>query len=572
MDRVRDLVAAGGVSVVLAQDRDRFTREPAYHYLLRQEFEERGTKLRSLNDRGDDTPEGDLTDGVLDQLAKYERAKFVERSRRGKLRGAREGKVLPTYRPNFGFAYNADRTNYVVVPEEMRLVKRIFRMVGAEGATQHSVKSTFEREGIPSPEGKAYWGKHFIRNCIRDDVYMAHTFEEFAELVTPEVAAKLDPQKRYGIWWFNRERVTYTQVAVDGPEGRRYRKRAKYTPKPRSEWIAVPVPDAGIPREWVEAAREAIAANRRTSKNGGRFWELSGGILRCGGCRWSMETSTVKAGNSDKVNHYYRCMKREDRHGYCANRKGQRGDRIEPRVWEAVSGILKDPEQLRADLDAMIEAERKGTRGDPNEEAKLWADRLAEVERKRARYQEMAASDLITFEELRERLSSLDENRITAERELDAIRERRDRLDELERDRDAVLDSLVEIAPQALGSLTPEERNRFYKLLRLQVVVGLDDTLEISGAFGDGVGVCESEPLSSPCNLAIHPEFICNSSAIHRSLLRSSGQTSVRCHLSAGYFLVRRGGSEEPNGKEVTIEATIAMSAPGSSKQEKEDG
>jgi site-specific DNA recombinase len=40
MDRVRDLVAAGGVSVVLAQDRDRFAREPAYHYLLRQEFDD----------------------------------------------------------------------------------------------------------------------------------------------------------------------------------------------------------------------------------------------------------------------------------------------------------------------------------------------------------------------------------------------------------------------------------------------------------------------------------------------------------------------------------------------------
>src|SRR5829696_2342125 len=41
MDRVRDLVAAGGVSVVLAQDRDRFAREPAYHYLLKKEFEAR---------------------------------------------------------------------------------------------------------------------------------------------------------------------------------------------------------------------------------------------------------------------------------------------------------------------------------------------------------------------------------------------------------------------------------------------------------------------------------------------------------------------------------------------------
>src|SRR5215211_3497472 len=63
MDRVRDLVAGGDVSVVLAQDRDRFAREPAYHYLLRREFEEHGTKIRAMNDRGDDSPEGELTDG-----------------------------------------------------------------------------------------------------------------------------------------------------------------------------------------------------------------------------------------------------------------------------------------------------------------------------------------------------------------------------------------------------------------------------------------------------------------------------------------------------------------------------
>jgi site-specific DNA recombinase len=95
MDRVRDLVAAGGVSVVLAQDRDRFAREPAYHYLLRREFEVHGTKIRALNDRGDESPEGELTDGILDQLAKYEWAKIAERTRRGKLKKAREGRSSP---------------------------------------------------------------------------------------------------------------------------------------------------------------------------------------------------------------------------------------------------------------------------------------------------------------------------------------------------------------------------------------------------------------------------------------------------------------------------------------------
>jgi site-specific DNA recombinase len=47
MDRVRDLVAEGGVAVVLAQDRDRFAREPAYHYLLKREFEEYGAQIRA---------------------------------------------------------------------------------------------------------------------------------------------------------------------------------------------------------------------------------------------------------------------------------------------------------------------------------------------------------------------------------------------------------------------------------------------------------------------------------------------------------------------------------------------
>jgi site-specific DNA recombinase len=102
MDRVRDLVAAGGVFVVLAQDRDRFAREPAYHYLLRKEFEEQETKIRALNDRGDESPEGELTDGILDQLGKYERAKIAERTRRGKHRKLRQGRLVAGYSPGYG--------------------------------------------------------------------------------------------------------------------------------------------------------------------------------------------------------------------------------------------------------------------------------------------------------------------------------------------------------------------------------------------------------------------------------------------------------------------------------------
>src|SRR3954470_18192686 len=132
MDRVRDLVAGGGVAAVLAQDRDRVAREPAYHYLLRQEFEEYGTKICALNDRGDESPEGELTDGILDQLAKFERAKTAERTRRGKLRKAREGKIVAGRWPNYGFAFNVARDGYEVDEDTMTVVRRIFHMAGTE--------------------------------------------------------------------------------------------------------------------------------------------------------------------------------------------------------------------------------------------------------------------------------------------------------------------------------------------------------------------------------------------------------------------------------------------------------
>src|SRR5918997_5858796 len=203
VDRIRDLVAAGSVSVVLAQDRDRFTREPAYHYLLKREFEEHGIKIHALNERGDESPEGELTDGILDQLAKYERAKIAERSRRGKLRKAREGKMVAGPVPTYGFRYNDSRDNYVVDERTMAVVRRIFYLIGVEGYSINAVKLAFEREGVPTPNSAAYWSHKAIRDCVLEDAYKPHTYAEVTDLVAPEVALSLDVSKCYGIWWFN---------------------------------------------------------------------------------------------------------------------------------------------------------------------------------------------------------------------------------------------------------------------------------------------------------------------------------------------------------------------------------
>jgi site-specific DNA recombinase len=247
MDHVRDLVAAGGVSVILAQDRDRFAREPAYHYLLRREFEEHGTKVRVLNDRGDESLEGELTDGILDQLAKFERAKTAEKTRRGRLRKVKEGKILAAHAPRYSFKFSPTRDGYEVDEEKMAVVRRMFYLVGVQGRTQRSVERMFEREGIPTPKGAKHWDRGFFRSAILDDVYRAHTLEEIKELISPEIAARLDPDKRYGVWWFNRRGLESKQISEPSENGRCYRKAYRNYHKPKEEWIGVPVPDSGIP-------------------------------------------------------------------------------------------------------------------------------------------------------------------------------------------------------------------------------------------------------------------------------------------------------------------------------------
>jgi hypothetical protein len=58
----------------------------------------------------------------------------------------------------------------------------------------------------------------------------------------------LDPKKHYGIWWYNRRRKTQKTVAETGQDNqRKYKTQQKISTKAREEWIAVPVPDAGMP-------------------------------------------------------------------------------------------------------------------------------------------------------------------------------------------------------------------------------------------------------------------------------------------------------------------------------------
>ncbi len=135
--------------------------------------------------------------------------------------------------------------------------------------------------------------------------------------------------------------------------------------------------------------------------------------------------------------------------------KHHRAEDLEAQVWETISGLLKEPERLRAGLDAMIERERAAAHGDPEAETRLWLNRLAEVDRKRSRFQTMAAEDLISFDAVRARMADLEETRRTADRQLRDLLGRQEQLRQLEEDRDALLEDYARLVPEALASWTP---------------------------------------------------------------------------------------------------------------------
>ena len=112
---------------------DRIAREPVHHYLLRQrELEDYGCKIRELNDRGDDSPEGELTDGILDQLNTFERAKTTERTPEGGGKPPPGGRRPSAATRRLRFSLQRDAGRAAVEPRDVAVVEpRIFSLIGS---------------------------------------------------------------------------------------------------------------------------------------------------------------------------------------------------------------------------------------------------------------------------------------------------------------------------------------------------------------------------------------------------------------------------------------------------------
>ena len=88
LERLRDQAAAGSFDRLYVQDPDRFSRKYAYQVLILEELARCGVEVVFLCNPHSDDPAKNLLVQVQGMIAEYERAKIMERSRRGKQHAA----------------------------------------------------------------------------------------------------------------------------------------------------------------------------------------------------------------------------------------------------------------------------------------------------------------------------------------------------------------------------------------------------------------------------------------------------------------------------------------------------
>lgn len=137
LERLRDQAAAGSIDRLYVLDPDCFSRKHAYQALILEELTHCGVEVVFLCNPLGHGPAENLLVQVQGMIAEYERAKILERSRRGKQHAARRGSVNVLSGVPYGYRYvgkheGDGEARYQVMANEARVVKKIFAWVGQD--------------------------------------------------------------------------------------------------------------------------------------------------------------------------------------------------------------------------------------------------------------------------------------------------------------------------------------------------------------------------------------------------------------------------------------------------------
>src|SRR5687767_10476291 len=167
LERLRDLAAAGGITRLYVHSPDRLARKYAYQVLLIDELVRAGVEVIFLNRELGRSPEDDLLLQVQGMVAEYERAKILERSRRGKRHAAQEGEISVLSNAPYGYHYvrkqdGGGAARFEVVLHEARVVRQVFAWVGRDRVSIGEVTRRLKQAGEPTRSGKATWDRSTV--------------------------------------------------------------------------------------------------------------------------------------------------------------------------------------------------------------------------------------------------------------------------------------------------------------------------------------------------------------------------------------------------------------------------
>lgn len=318
--------ATGIFSTVIVHKLDRFSRDRYDSANYKRKLRRNGTRVVSVLENLDDSPESIILESMLEGMAEYYSANLAREVMKGMTQNALQAKQTGG-KPPLGFAVAEDKT-YILNEQEAPIIKLIYKKY-LDGYTYTEILNELSRLGYKTQRGTAF-SKGGINKILSNEKYC-------------------------GTYIFN-------QYANKNAQG----KRNSSVKKKVEDIIRI---EGGMPvvisKEDFEAVNKRMMENKRTrgTKKAKTSYLLSG-IIRCGECGYAMHGNKRPSGN-DGIYISYRCGGRKSKR-ICTNTEIRRDlieeyilSELETRLLskDVISGIVK-----YVNTKLLLEGEQDGDR------------------------------------------------------------------------------------------------------------------------------------------------------------------------------------------------------------------
>jgi site-specific DNA recombinase len=462
LERLRDQAAAGVIDRLYVHSPDRLARKYAYQVLLIDEVKRVGVEVVFLNHDIGQTPEAELLLQVQGMVAEYERAKILERSRRGKLHAARRGSVNVLGGAPYGYRYvhqhqNGGEAYYQVMDEEAAVVRQIFLWVGQQRCSIGEVCRRLAAQGIASPKGKAVWNRTSVWGLLKNPAYQG--MAAFGKTRVGERLPRLRP------------------YCGRGDNSRRHHSTYENSAE---QQIGIAVP-ALIEAELFAQVAEQLQENKQRQRQlvrGASY--LLQGLLVCKDCGHAFYGKRVggSAAKRSSGYAYYRCSGCDGyRYGGAAicQMRQVRTDDLDEAVWQDVRGLLADPGRIRQEYERRV----SGSEGKPRAAAGRLAERLHKAKQALARLIDAYEGGLLQRSEFEPRLQRARARLAGLESEATALEQQQEQQQHIQE----VMEQLQEFAQRMSAQLQDTSWATRREIIRALVKRVEVDTEEVSVVY-----------------------------------------------------------------------------------------